>query len=399
VYSLASNPAALTAQDVSTGATRWNFSGDGQLITAPIVLSTPSGEFVVEGSSSGMLYALDATTGTVVWSTNMGAAIPGADEQNEVQLNGLSAGQGLLVVPAGNAITAFGAAPPPPPSVPGGLKATAGNGQVSLSWSASSGTAPITYSVYRGTASGAEGSTPIASGLTSASYVDTGVANGTTYYYEVRASNAGGSSGVSAEASATPVAPPTLPGAPTNVTAAPGNGQVSLSWSASSGTAPITYSVYRGTASGNESATPIVSGLTATSYTDTGLANGTTYYYEVRATNAAGSSGFSAEASAKPVAPPTVPGAPSLSAASARGKGVALSWNAPANGGSAITSYTVYRGTSPGSELAYGSVICSSSTCSYTDVNTKHGTVYVYQVAAVNAVGTGPRSNEASATG
>jgi hypothetical protein len=303
MFTLTNSPGTLTAQDVATGVSRWTFAGDGQLDSAPIILSTSAGEFVVEGSSAGMLYALNASTGAVVWSTSVGAAIPQPDEHNAVQLTGLTAGQGLLIVPAGNTISAFGAGPPPtPPSVPGGLKATAGNAQVSLSWSTSSGTAPISYSVYRGTASGKESATPIASGLTAASYVDTGLANGTTYYYEVRASNSAGTSGFSAEVSATPAAPPTVPGAPTGLTAA-----------------------------------------------------------------------------------------------SARGKGIGLSWTAPSNGGSAITSYTVYRGTAPGAELSYGSVHCSSSTCTFTDTNTKKGTLYVYQVAAVNAVGTGPRSNEASA--
>jgi outer membrane protein assembly factor BamB len=302
LFTLTGSPGTLSAQDVPTGSARWSFTGDGQLDSAPIVLSTPSGEFVVAGSNTGMLYALNAASGAVAWSTNVGAAVPRPDEQDAVQLTGLTAGQGLLVVPAGNTLTAFAAAPSPP-SAPAGVSATAGDGQVSLSWSPSSGTAPITYSVYRGTASG------------------------------------------------------------------------------------------------NESPTPIVSGLTGTTYADTGLANGTTYYYEVKASNAGGSSGFSAEASATPVAPPTVPGAPALTASSARGKGVVLSWSAPPNGGSAITSYTLYRSTSAGAEVPYVSVRCSASTCTYTDTNTKHGTLYDYQVAAVNAVGTGPRSNEASASG
>lgn len=203
IFTLANSPGTLTAQDATTGASHWTFTGDGSLDSAPIVLSTPAGEFVVEGSSSGMLYALNAATGATVWSTNVGAAIPKPDEHDAVQLTGLTAGQGLLVVPAGNTLSAFGAVPPTLPSVPSGLKATGGSAQVSLSWSAASGTAPITYSVYRGTTSGNESLTPIASGLTGTSYVDTGLASGTTYYYKVTADNPGGSSNLSAEASAT----------------------------------------------------------------------------------------------------------------------------------------------------------------------------------------------------
>jgi len=96
-----------------TGPT-WTFSADPQLDTAPILLSTPSRKYVVVGSASGALYALDAATGATVWQTTV-APISQPDEQNEVQLTGLGAGQGLLVVPAGNTITAFASAPVPQP--------------------------------------------------------------------------------------------------------------------------------------------------------------------------------------------------------------------------------------------------------------------------------------------
>jgi outer membrane protein assembly factor BamB len=110
----------LSAQDISypsNPVALWDFTGDGQLVTAPVVLSTPKGTFVIEGSATGMLYALEANTGTVVWSANVGKGLLQPDEQNISQpLTGLGAGQGLLVVPAGNTISAFlGVASTPPP--------------------------------------------------------------------------------------------------------------------------------------------------------------------------------------------------------------------------------------------------------------------------------------------
>ncbi|TSK06585.1 MAG: hypothetical protein FPO08_07945 [Geobacter sp.] len=90
------------------------------------------------------------------------------------------------------------------PAAPTALKATAGNGYVALSWSAASGA--TSYSVYRGTAPGQEGGTPVKTGLTTTSYTDS-VANGTTYYYKVSAVNSAGSSPLSNEAYATPTAP------------------------------------------------------------------------------------------------------------------------------------------------------------------------------------------------
>ena len=185
-----------------------------------------------------------------------------------------------------------------PPSAPTGLTATGGNRVVTLSWQPSVGSVPITYNVFRGPAAGAEGSTPIATGITSTSFSDTGVTNGSTYFYVLNAVNSLGTSGHSNEASATPAAP-TPPTIPTGLSATGGVSQVSLSWSASTGTAPITYNVFRGTTAGGENATAVATGLKSTSLTDTGLATGTTYYYKVSATNAATTTAQSSEVSAK----------------------------------------------------------------------------------------------------
>jgi carboxypeptidase T len=94
-----------------------------------------------------------------------------------------------------------------------------------------------------------------------------------------------------------------VPGAPDALTATPGNGQVSLAWTAASGATG--HSVHRSTTSGGPY-TPVQTNVPGTSYTDTGLVNGTTYFYVVTGTNAQGEGGPSNEASATPVAPPTV---------------------------------------------------------------------------------------------
>ena len=98
---------------------------------------------------------------------------------------------------------------------------------------------------------------------------------------------------------------------------------------------------------------------------------------------------------------PTVPSAPgSLSATGGKGR-VSLSWSAPSSdGGSPITDYQIYRGTRSGHESPYATVVCSGpAACptGFLDAHTKRGTVYYYEVAAVNAVDPGPLSNEASA--
>src|SRR5262249_57225218 len=85
---------------------------------------------------------------------------------------------------------------------------------------------------------------------------------------------------------------------PANLQASPGNTQVSVTWSPVSGAS--SYSIYRSTVSHGEGNTPVATGVTSTSYTDGGLTNGTTYYYQVTAVGSAGESGKSNEASATP---------------------------------------------------------------------------------------------------
>jgi hypothetical protein len=90
----------------------------------------------------------------------------------------------------------------------------------------------------------------------------------------------------------------------------------------------------------------------------------------------------------------SVPGAPTnLVAVPASGKGVQLSWSAPTNsGGSAISSYKVYRSTSSTGSFA---LVASAggSTTSYKNTSTVRGTAYYYYVTAVNSAGASPRSN------
>ncbi len=176
---------------------------------------------------------------------------------------------------------------------PTNVSATAGSGSVALSWGAVTGATG--YRVYRGTTSG--GPYSLLASTTSRTYSNTGLVNGTTYYYVVRAYNASVQSVDSQQVAATPTA--ASPAAPSGVAASPGNGAVTLSWGTVSGAA--SYRVYRGTTSGGPYA--LVASPTATSYSDTGLTNGATYYYVVRTFNGTLESVNSAQVSATPSAP------------------------------------------------------------------------------------------------
>ncbi len=193
---------------------------------------------------------------------------------------------------ASSQATATPSAPVTVPAVPTNLQATAGNTQISLTWTASTGA--TSYNVKRSTTSGGP-YTKIAS-PTSPSYTDTGLTNGTPYYYVVTAVNSSGESAASSQATATPSAPATVPAVPTNLQATAGNTQISLTWTASTGA--TSYNVKRSTTSGGPYTK--VSSPTSPSYIDTGLTNGTPYYYVVTAVNSVGESNPSSQATATP---------------------------------------------------------------------------------------------------
>jgi endo-1,4-beta-D-glucanase Y/fibronectin type 3 domain-containing protein len=276
-------------------------------------------------------------------------------------------------------------AAPTIPAPPTGLTATAGNGQVALTWNASAGA--TSYTVLRGTTSGGPYGTTVVTNHTTTSFTNTSLTNGTTYFFVVRAVNAAGTSGNSAQASATPTAG-TIPPAPTNLVATPGNQQVALTWNASTGA--TSYTVLRATVSGGPY-TSVQTGITTTSFTNTSLTNGTTYFYVVRAVNAFGTSGNSNQASATPTAG-TIPPAPTNLVATAGNQQVALTWNASTG----ATSYTVLRATVSGGP--YISVQTGITTTSFTNTSLTNGTTYFFVVRAVNAAGTSGNSAQASAT-
>ena len=269
------------------------------------------------------------------------------------------------------------------PTTPTGLMATAGNAQVILTWTA---TAKATnYNLKRSATTG--GPYTLLSSPSAASFTDTAVNNGTTYFYVVSAVNSAGESANSAEASAKPTAPTQVPVAPTGLMATAANAQVSLTWTASA--TATSYNVKRATTTGGPYTK--ISSLTSPSFTDTGLTNGTTYFYVVSAVNSAGESANSSEVSAKPTAPAQAPAAPTGLMATAANAQVSLAWTARAG----ATSYNVKRSTSTGGPYTK---ISSPTATNFTDTNLANGTTYFYVVSAVNATGESANSAQASAT-
>lgn len=181
------------------------------------------------------------------------------------------------------------------------------------------------------------------------------------------------------------------PGAPQNLVAAPGDGQVTLTWEApaSDGGSDIIGYEYR-YAEG-----AAVPAATTWRYAGTGLTvtvgeltNATEYAFEVRAANSRGV-GSSAAATATPRAA-TVPSAPQNVVAATEDGGIVLRWSAPADdGGSSILRYEM-RNAEGASVPESAPWISTGSNTSGAFRQLTNGTLYSFEVRAVNAQGEGP---------
>lgn len=284
------------------------------------------------------------------------------------------------------------------PAVPTSLSSTAGNAQVSLTWTAPTlnGGATLTdYIVEYKTRAASTWSTFADGTSATASATVTGLTNGTDYMFRVSGVNAIGRGAVSNMALSTPAA---VPDAPTSLNATGGSGEVSLTWTApaSDGGSTLTDYIVEYKLSASAIWSTFSDGTSTTaSTTVTGLSNGATYNFRVSAVNAIGTGSASSTATATTDST-TVPDAPTGLGATRGDTQVALSWTAPAsNGGSAITDYVVeYNDGGGWSTFADG----TSTSTSATVTGLTNGTSYDFRVSATNAIGTGSASSTATAT-
>ena len=247
---------------------------------------------------------------------------------------------------------------------------SASSGKPMLTWNAVSGA--TSYKVYRATSQ--NGTYSLLGTVTTTSYINTGAKDGVTYYYKVKAVNSAGESAysntVSGQAMVTVL----------NMGHSATSGKPQLTWKAVSGAA--SYKVYRATA--KNGAYSVINTTNALTYTNTGAALGTTYYYKVEALNAAGKSmGFSDVVEGK-VAPVLAVGYSSVS-----GK-PQLTWKAVPG----ATEYQVYRSTQQNS--GYSKINTTTST-SYVNTGAKANTTYYYKIVAVKGTAVSDFSNIVSA--
>jgi hypothetical protein len=179
-----------------------------------------------------------------------------------------------------------------------------------------------------------------------------------------------------------------VPNAPVLSAIVDGVKQLTLTWTkpADGGADIDVYKIYTGTV-----LVDTVTGSDVLTYVDTGLGDGVTVAYTVKAHNADGDSVASNEESGTTF---TAPGAPTALGTIDGDATVSLAWTAPVStGGTAITSYKLYRGTTTG----VLTLVKSVGTTSTTDASLTNGTTYFYAVSAVNAVGEGVKSVETTA--
>jgi chitodextrinase len=274
-----------------------------------------------------------------------------------------------------------------PPTAPTGLTATAaGPVTINLAWTAATDNIGVTnYLVYRDALP-----SPVAS-VVGTTFSDSGLTPQSTHSYRVVASDAAGNlSGFSNTATASTPADTTPPTAPTNLSAVGINSStINLSWTASTDNVLVSgYLVFR---DGGPASIATVSG---TSFSDTGLALGSTHSYTVKAFDSSNnqspaSNTATASTQGADTIPPTVPF--NLVATGSSNTSIDLTWTASTDN-VGVAGYKVFRDNAPVE-------IATVTTTSFSDTGLAIGSTHSYQVSAFDAAtNQSAKSNTATAT-
>ena len=289
-----------------------------------------------------------------------------------------------------------------PPGRPTGFTARAqGTSRIELDWTAPTGGGPVTGYWIEWSSTGTGGWTRRVMNSRATSYTDTGLSAGTTRHYRVAAINAAGEGPWSRVVQATTEV--TVPGAPTSLSVNPnglrGSTELRLTWRPPSNTggSPITGYRIEWSSTGTWPGIFLVPGPTgtATTYVHTDLAPNTTRFYRVYAINAQGQGNPSAAVRGTTNA--ARPGQPrNLHARAAGPTSITLAWEAPtSDGGARITGYTIRVRRANGAWSTIPRNTGPQET-TFTHTGLQPATGYSYQVAAINRLGAGQWSGEAS---
>jgi hypothetical protein len=279
--------------------------------------------------------------------------------------------------------------------------ALAGDASVKVSWT-TAGTATSYYRVFRSTTSTVTTTgTPVKDKLsaTTRSWTNTGLTNGTYYYYRVVAVS-GSVTKTSGVVHAKPLA--AVPIAPSAVTATAAAGSVTVQWVAGAHTTG--FKVYRSTSTtvpttGTPQSGTVALAAATLTFKDSTVAASTTYYYVVVASGPGGTTASATVPATTPDAPPVAPGIPTGVTATVTGTSIVVGWTS----GSATAGFEVYRSTSTpvattGTPLSGASTLSATT---FTDTSAVAGTTYSYVVVAIGnptATATALTTTSAAAT-
>ena len=223
------------------------------------------------------------------WATNNGITYNGLDKTGGPIHGTPKADNSVLSSTCAGADTT-------PPTFAGvkTVSATGNSGELYIAWdSASDPSTPIIYNVYRATVSGGQNFSTPDTTISSLSFRDKGLVDGTTYYYVVRAKDSYGNEDTNTvEKFAAPfyqpdTTPPYFKGIKT-INATGVSGEIYLTWDSASDSNPVTYNVYRSLTSLGQNFSSPIANVSSLNFTDSGLTDGTTYYYIVRAVDSQG---------------------------------------------------------------------------------------------------------------
>ena len=366
---LAANAAVLSETSVKC---TWTDASDNEL------------EFVIEyaiGTSAAYSVITTLPTGTTEY-THTGLS---ANTQYKYRVKAINEFGSSTYANANTIITTL------PPTSPSNLTVqTVSTSSITISWSDNS-TTETGFEIYRSTANNSNYSLINTTAANVITFTDVSLSSATTYFYKVRAINAGGASPNSNEVSQFTL--PTVPSTPTNLTVQSfTTSQVVINWTDNSSN-ETGFEVYRSTPNNTNYVLIQTTAANVTTFTNTGLSGSTAYFYRVRAINTGGSSAYSNEVSQ--VTLPTIPSPPAnLTVQSFTTSQVVINWT---DNSSNETGFEIYRSLVNNTGHALIQTTGANVT-SFTNTGLTPSTNYYYKVRAVNSIGSSSFSNEVNQT-
>jgi hypothetical protein len=281
--------------DVNGNLLWQNLDADGPalalLALAPMRLDAFNAAYIAGSTMSSMGLCKVNSNGTSAWAATTASGYPVWFE--------FGTDNSIYIVGGTTARFNQSGTIPPPPATPSNLVATAaGTSSINLTW-ADNSTNETGFVLMQSSTSGGIFNKLITIPANTTSYTDVGLGSSATYYYKIQATNAGGNSTWSNEASATTkTPPPTIPAAPSNLVAAvSGCNTIFLTWIDNSNN-ETAFEISRATSLNGTYTIIATLAANSTTYSNSGLRKNRAYYYRARSLNAVGVSSWSNKANA-----------------------------------------------------------------------------------------------------